>query len=190
MATGITVRCCCDARCRQCTGKRLSLAIWSSFNNKESMSHLCDSTVAVQCTGKQMRIPPFRYPPLLNVPYVGHAKAPTAGHTYGKKSRIPLCFRNPTERKFQIPIFLLVIVSVRMVKHPWIQQRCSHHFFDGCHGYYRNNAARSHAYKRGAKEHPVTVSHSQIEQFLHQRMPIVRFEAVRNTVSMRTSFRV
>ena len=44
---------------------------WSSFN-KARMSHLCDSTVAgptarrdnhCQCTGKQMRIPPFPLPP-------------------------------------------------------------------------------------------------------------------------------
>ena len=45
VATGIAVRCRRDARCRQCTGKRLSRTFWSSFN-KERMSHLCDSTVA------------------------------------------------------------------------------------------------------------------------------------------------
>ena len=41
VATGIAVRCRRDARCRQCTGKRLSRTFWSSFNN-ERMSHLCD----------------------------------------------------------------------------------------------------------------------------------------------------
>ena len=44
VATGITVRCRRDARCRQCTGKRLRCTIWSPFS-KEKMSHLCDSTV-------------------------------------------------------------------------------------------------------------------------------------------------
>ena len=29
MATGIAIRCCRDARCRQCTGKRLSHTIWA-----------------------------------------------------------------------------------------------------------------------------------------------------------------
>ena len=45
VATGITIRCSRYAKRRHCTGKRLSRAIWSSFN-KEGMLHLCDSTVA------------------------------------------------------------------------------------------------------------------------------------------------
>ena len=45
VATGIALWCWRDARCRQGTGKRLSRAIWPSFN-KERMSHLCDSAVA------------------------------------------------------------------------------------------------------------------------------------------------
>ena len=35
MATGMTVRCRRGARCRQCTGKRLSRTIWSSFNKDQ-----------------------------------------------------------------------------------------------------------------------------------------------------------
>ena len=68
MATGVAVRCRRDARCRQCTGKRLSRAIWSSFN-KETMSHLCDSTVAGptarrdNALASKCEYPPFRYPP-------------------------------------------------------------------------------------------------------------------------------
>ena len=72
MATGITVRCCRDAGCRQCTGKRLSRTIWSSFQ-KERMSYLCDSTVSGPTArgdnvlASQCDYPPFRSP-LLNVP--------------------------------------------------------------------------------------------------------------------------
>ena len=68
MATGIAVRCLRDARCRQCTGKRLSRTIWSSFN-KARMSHLCDSTVAGPTAQRdnvlasKCEYPPFRYPP-------------------------------------------------------------------------------------------------------------------------------
>ena len=68
MATGIAVRCRRDARCRHCTGKRLSRAIWPSFN-KEGMSHLCDSTVASPTARRnnvlasKYEYPPFRYPP-------------------------------------------------------------------------------------------------------------------------------
>ena len=64
----MAVRCRRDARCRQCTGKRLSRAIWSSFN-KERMSHLCDSTVAGPTARRdnvlasKCEYPPFRYPP-------------------------------------------------------------------------------------------------------------------------------
>ena len=56
------------ARCRQCTGKRLSRAIWSSLN-KERMSHLYDSTVAGPTARRdnvlasKCEYPPFRYPP-------------------------------------------------------------------------------------------------------------------------------
>ena len=70
---GITIRCRRDARCRQCTGKRLSRTIWSSFN-KERMSHLCDSTVAGPTARRdnvlasKCEYPAFRYPLLLNVP--------------------------------------------------------------------------------------------------------------------------
>ena len=68
MATGIAVRCRRDARCRQCTGKRLSRTFWSSFN-KARMSHLCDSTFAGPTARRdnvlasKMRIPPFPLPP-------------------------------------------------------------------------------------------------------------------------------
>ena len=68
VATGMAVRCRRDARCRQRTGKRLSPAIWSSFN-KERMSHLCDSTVAgptarrYNVLASKCEYPPFRYPP-------------------------------------------------------------------------------------------------------------------------------
>ena len=71
MATRITVRCRRKARCRrcrQCTGKRLSRTIWSSFK-KESMSHLCDSTVAGPTARRdnglasKCEYPPFLYPP-------------------------------------------------------------------------------------------------------------------------------
>ena len=64
-----------DARCRQCTGKRLSRTIWSTCN-KERMSHLCDSTVH-GLKARRDRVlaqtnantPSFRYPPaFLNVP--------------------------------------------------------------------------------------------------------------------------
>ena len=69
MATGIAVRRRRDARCRQteCTGKRLSRTLWSSF--KEKMSHLCDSTVAGltarrdNVLASKCEYPPFRYPP-------------------------------------------------------------------------------------------------------------------------------
>ena len=67
MATGIAVRCRRDTRCRQCTGKRLSRAIWPSFN-KERMSHLCDSTVAGPTARRdnvlasKCEYPPFRHP--------------------------------------------------------------------------------------------------------------------------------
>ena len=67
VATGIAVRCRRDARCRHCTGKRLSRTIWSSFN-KEKMSHLCDSTVAGPTAQRnnvlasKCEYPPFRYP--------------------------------------------------------------------------------------------------------------------------------
>ena len=70
VATGMAVRCRRDARCRQCTGKRLSRAIWSSFN-KERMSHLCDSTVASPTARRdnvlasKCEYPPFRYPPFI-----------------------------------------------------------------------------------------------------------------------------
>ena len=49
--------------------KRLSRAIWSSFN-KEGMSHFCDSTVAGPATKRdnamasQWEYPPFPLPPL------------------------------------------------------------------------------------------------------------------------------
>ena len=49
VATGMTVRCCSEPKHRQCTGKRLSRAMWSSFN-EEGMSHVCDSTVASPAT--------------------------------------------------------------------------------------------------------------------------------------------
>ena len=68
MATGVAARCLRDARCRQCIGKRLSRAIWSSFN-KERMSHLYDSTVAGPTARRdnvlasKCEYPPFRYPP-------------------------------------------------------------------------------------------------------------------------------
>ena len=68
VATGIAVRCRRDARCRHCTGKRLSRAIWSSFN-KEEMSHSYDSTVAGptarrnNALASKYEYPPFRYPP-------------------------------------------------------------------------------------------------------------------------------
>ena len=68
MATGVAARCLRDVRCRQCTGKRLSRAIWSSFN-KERMSHLCGSTVAGPTARRdnvlasKCEYPPFRYPP-------------------------------------------------------------------------------------------------------------------------------
>ena len=68
MATGVAARCARDARCRQCTGKRLSRTIWSSFH-KERMSHLCDSTVAGptarrdNALASKCEYPPFRYPP-------------------------------------------------------------------------------------------------------------------------------
>ena len=68
MATGVAARCLRDVRCRQCTGKRLSRAIWSSFN-KERMSHLRDSTVAGPTARRdnvlasKCEYPPFRYPP-------------------------------------------------------------------------------------------------------------------------------
>ena len=56
VATGITVRCRRDVRCRQCTGKRLSRTIWSSLN-KARMSHLCDSTAA-GATARRDNVPP------------------------------------------------------------------------------------------------------------------------------------
>ena len=68
MATGVAARCLRDVRCRQCTGKRLSRAIWSSVN-KERMSHLRDSTVAGptarrdNALASKCEYPPFRYPP-------------------------------------------------------------------------------------------------------------------------------
>ena len=68
VATGIIVRCRRDARCGQCTGKRLSHTIWSSFN-KERMLHLCDSTVVGPTAQRgnvlasKCEYPPFRYPP-------------------------------------------------------------------------------------------------------------------------------
>ena len=68
VATGVAARCSREVRCRQCTGKRLSRAIWSSFN-KERMSHLCDSTVAGPTARRdnvlasKCEYPPFRYPP-------------------------------------------------------------------------------------------------------------------------------
>ena len=67
MATRIAVRCLRDARCPQCTGKRLSRTIRSSFN-KERMSDLCDSTVAGPAAQRDNALaskceyPPFRYP--------------------------------------------------------------------------------------------------------------------------------
>ena len=72
MATGITVRCRRDARCQQCTGKRLSRTIWSSFN-KERMLYLCDSTVAGPTARRDNSLASkFEYAPsvtpLLNVP--------------------------------------------------------------------------------------------------------------------------
>ena len=82
MATGVAVRCLRDARCRQCTGKQLSRAIWSSFN-KERMSHLCDSTVAGPTARRdnvlasKCEYPPFRYPPFkcaLNCPMLPDVK--------------------------------------------------------------------------------------------------------------------
>ena len=72
VANGITVRCCCDARCRQCTGKRLSRIIWSSFN-KARVSHLFDITVAGPTARRDNLLAstceytPFRYSHL-NVP--------------------------------------------------------------------------------------------------------------------------
>ena len=68
MATGMTIRCRNDRKRRQCTGKRLSRTIWSSFN-KEGMSHLRDGTVAgpaaqrVNVLASKCEYPPFRYPP-------------------------------------------------------------------------------------------------------------------------------
>ena len=73
MAIGITIRCSRDARCPQCTGKRLSHTIWSSFN-KDRMSHLCDSTVAGPTARRdnvlasKCEYPPFRYPPFKFAP--------------------------------------------------------------------------------------------------------------------------
>ena len=67
VTTFITIlRCRCDARCRQCTGKRLSRTTSSSFN-KERMLHLCDSTVAGPTARRdsvlasKCEYPPFRY---------------------------------------------------------------------------------------------------------------------------------
>ena len=54
-----------DARCRQCTGKRLSRTIWSS-SNKERMSRLCDSTVAGPAARRDNVLLPLT--PLSNVP--------------------------------------------------------------------------------------------------------------------------
>ena len=65
---GVAARCLRDVWCRQRTDKRLSRAIWSSFN-KERMSHLCDSTVAGPTARRdnvlasKCEYPPFRYPP-------------------------------------------------------------------------------------------------------------------------------
>ena len=75
MATGVAARCLRDLRCRQCTGKQLSRAIWSSFN-KERMSHLCDSTVAGPTARRDNVLAsnantPLSVTPLLNVPYKG-----------------------------------------------------------------------------------------------------------------------
>ena len=67
---GITVRCQRDARCRQCTGKKLSRTIWSSFN-KERISHLCDSTVAGPTAWRDNVLAtanPLSVTPLLHVP--------------------------------------------------------------------------------------------------------------------------
>ena len=71
MATGTTVRCRRDARCRQCTGKRLLHTIWSSFD-KDRMSHLCNSTVAGPTGGGAMhwqanRNTPLSFNPLLDL---------------------------------------------------------------------------------------------------------------------------
>ena len=61
VAPGMTIRCRCDVRCRQCIGKH---TIWSSFN-KEGC-RICLTVrllVRPQCAGKQMQIPPFQLPP-------------------------------------------------------------------------------------------------------------------------------
>ena len=79
VATGIAVRCLRDTRCRQCTGKRLSRTIWSSFN-KERMSHLCDSTVASPTARRdnvlasKCEYPLFRSPPVKKCPNLGEDK--------------------------------------------------------------------------------------------------------------------
>ena len=68
----MTVRCRSDRKRWQCTGKRLSRAIWSSFD-KEGMSPLCDSTVASSAASRDnvlastCEYPAFRYT-LLNLP--------------------------------------------------------------------------------------------------------------------------
>ena len=58
VATEMTIQCYRDARCRQCTGKRLSGTTWLSFN-KEGMSHLCDTAVSgptLRCLASRLMV--------------------------------------------------------------------------------------------------------------------------------------
>ena len=73
VVTGIAVRCRHDARCRQCTGKRLSRAPWSSSTRRGC--RICVTVrLPVRPRGETMywqanANTPLSVTPLLNVPY-------------------------------------------------------------------------------------------------------------------------
>ena len=76
VATGITERC-RDARCRQCTGKRLSRTIWPSFN-RERGSHICVTVrLPVRPRGDTMH-----WQANSNTPLLRHPLERCKGHTH------------------------------------------------------------------------------------------------------------